>query len=125
MAELADVRLAIFDALNATGAGVNVYRRRKLDPQMPAFVVGWPQSMDVRAAQGAGIRDYVIDVNIGVQVVDDEGADEELEELIEVAVAAVLLDPSWDVQPVTDFGEEILADGRVTMWCRLPVAVHS
>lgn len=122
MASLADTRQELAEALDATGAAT-VYRRRKLDPQSPAFVVGWPQSMVVSAAMGSGIREYVVDVNIGVQVDDDEGADAALEELIEVAVAAVLAGSSWSVQPVVDFGEEITADGRVFIWCRLPVSV--
>jgi hypothetical protein len=119
---LADARTGIYDALDATQAA-NTYRRRILNPQSPAFVVGWPQTMDVSAAMGSGIRDYVIDVHIGIEVLDEEGADEELEDLIEVAVTAILEVPQWGVQPVDEFGEAQTQDGRTFIWCRLPVTV--
>lgn len=122
MASLAEVRTDLYDALNAASDDATTYRRRQVNYQFPCFVVGWPQQMDVRAAQG-GVRDFVIDVAIEVEVTDEEAADEALEALIEVAVTA-LDGAQWDVQPVTDFAETITGDGRLVIGCRLPVAVY-
>lgn len=123
MTTLATVRTSIFDALSNTGLDVNVYRRRRTDYQYPVFVVAWPQSIDMRAAMG-GERSFVIDVLVGVEVRDEDSADEQLEDLLEAAVTALMDESSsWDVQPVTDFGEEITGDARTILWCRLPVEV--
>jgi hypothetical protein len=122
--ELVDVRIALYDALS-TLTDVEVYRHRRRDYKYPCIVIGWPSSIDVRADMGMA-RDFVINVELAVEVVDDESSDDRLSELLEEAVA-ILLDTqsTWDVQPVTDFGELLLADNRTVISCRLPVAVFS
>lgn len=117
---LATVRSDIEAALLSLDA--QVYRQRQTDYKFPAIVVGWPQSMDLRASMG-GARDFIIDVQVGVEVGDDASSDELLENLLEDAVEALTSDKSWDVQPITDFANELTSDGRVILWCRMPVAV--
>jgi hypothetical protein len=70
-------------------------------------------------------RDYVIDVYVAVEVTDDDSCDDLLSELLDAAVVALLANEAWDVQPATDFGEELAADGRAIITCRLPVAVFA
>jgi hypothetical protein len=123
MTSLADVRSTLYDTLDAVGTATT-YKRRQTNLQFPAYLVGWPQSMDVRPDMG-GARDYVIDVFAGVEVVDDDSSDDELSALLEAAVEAILELDAHDVQPATDFGEEVTADGRTIIWCRLPVAVFA
>ena len=123
MTTLATVRSDLYDALNDADLGA-VYRTRQTNYDFPAIVVGWPQSMDVRPAMGTP-RDFVIDVHIGVEVHDADGADELLSILLEAAVVALQDNKAWDVQPITDFGEDITSDQRVLLWCRLPVAVFA
>ena len=117
---LSTVRSDIQAALSPVDA--QVYRQRQVDYQFPAVVVGWPESMDLRAAMG-GVRDFVINVNVGVVVGDDASSDEQLENLLEDCVEVLTAEKSWDVQPVTDFANELLSDGRAVLWCRIPVAV--
>ena len=120
---LATARTALFDDLS-TIEDVEPYRHRLENYQYPCAIVGWPQSMDVRP-DFVQERDYVIDVYVAVAVTDPESSDELLSELIE-AVVEVLLDGSnRDVRPATDFGERLLADNRVEISCRLPVAVFA
>jgi hypothetical protein len=118
---LSTVRSELFDALESV-AEAQVYRRRLVDYQYPALIVGWPQEMDVRPSMG-GARDFVIDVFVGVEVTDDESCDDQLSDLLELAVAALLVNDAWDVQPATDFGEAVTQDARTIIWCRLPVSV--
>lgn len=118
---LAAARTALFDALS-TVDGVQVYRHRVQNFQYPAMVVGWPTSLDVRADMGFA-RDFVIDVDVAVEVIDPESSDELLSDLLEQAVEALQGDSAWDVRPVTNFGEQLLADDRTIVWCRLPVAM--
>ena len=118
---LATARTSIATAL-AGIATANHYRRRQTNYQYPCIVVGWPQSMDVRPTMG-DTRDFTIDVIIGVEVVDDDSSDDLLSSLLETTVTALLTAAAWDVQPATDFGEELLGDNRTIIWCRLPVAV--
>jgi hypothetical protein len=120
---LAEVRTDLFDALAALGMA-QTYRRRTPNYEYPAYIVGWPQSMNVRPAMGDP-RDFVIDVYVGVEVTDDESCDDLLSELLEAAVTALQATAHWDVQPATDFGEGVTADGRAIIGCRLPVAVWS
>lgn len=118
---LATIRTNLFDTLDAL-PGVHAYRRRRADYAYPAAVVGWPQAMDVRPVFG-DLRQVVIDVVVGVEAVDDDASDDLLSDLLDTVVAALLADATLDVQPVSDFGEDLVADGRVIIWCRLPVAV--
>jgi hypothetical protein len=119
---LATVRTDLYDALAALDVA-QTYRRRLTNYQYPAYVVGWPQEMDVRAAQG-DVRDFVIDVYVAVEVTDDESCDDLLSDLLEAAVEALLANGQWDVQPATDFGEELVGE-RTVVSCRLPVAVFA
>lgn len=121
--QLAEARTALAEALAAVD-GVTVYKFKPTNFTWPAAVVNWPDSMDVRPTMdGASTRDYVIPVDLGVAVKNPAGADEKLCELIEAVVAELQDNPQWDVRVVTDFGDELLADQRVVLWCRLPVAV--
>jgi hypothetical protein len=124
MTALATVRTDLYDVLTAATVDAQVYRHRQTNYQYPAFVVGWPQSLDFRAAMG-GQRDFVIDVLVAVEVVDGDSSDDLLSELLEGAVTAIETEPQWDIQPATDFSEELTADGRVIIWCRLPVVVYA
>jgi len=121
--ELATVRDDLVAALSGI-EDVEVYRHKQVNYQFPAFVVGWPRSMDVRPTF-SGQRDFTIDVTVGVEMIDPESSDARLSALLEQAVDALQADPTWDVQPITDFGEELLNDSRVVVWCRLPVAVFA
>ena len=121
MTTLAQVRTDLYDVL-ADLHVAQVYRWRLTDYQTPAYVVGWPQSMDVRPAM-ADVRDFIVDVFVAVEMTDDASADDLLSDLLDQAVAAVLEVPEWDVQPVTDFGVEQASDGRAVLTCRLPVTV--
>ena len=118
---LSQVRLDLFDTLDSLRVA-NTYRWRLADYQTPAYIVGWPQTMDVRPAMG-DIRDFVIDVFVAVDLTDDPSCDDLLSDLLDQAVEALLLTAEWDVQPVTDFGVEQATDGRSVLTCRLPVAV--
>ena len=121
---LAAVRTDLYDALS-TGRRVQIYRHRQETTSIPAIVVGWPQSMDVRPAMGDP-RDFVIDVFVAVEVTDPESSDDLLSDLLEAGGDGAAGRSEWDVQPVTDFVEEQpLGDGRVVMRCRLPVAVFA
>lgn len=124
MSTLADIRGELFTALE-TIDDVEVYKRRLANYQYPAIIVGWPQSLDVRPYLGPTPRQFVIDVTVAVEATDDVSADIRLEELLEAAVEALTPDdqPEWTVQTVTDFSEQLLADGRTVIACRLPVAV--
>ena len=124
MSSLADVRTDLFDLLSTVSDDVNVYRRRQTNYQYPALMIGWPQSMDVRAAMGS-VRTFVLDVIIGVESTDDDSSDDDLSDLLEETVNVILDGSEWDVEPATDFGEELTADNRVILSCRLPVAVFS
>jgi hypothetical protein len=123
-ATLAQTRTALATALDALSDDAQVYRRNQANYQYPAVLIGWPQSLDFRPTMG-GPRDYVIDVYVAVEVGDDDSSDDLLSELMESAVAILLANDSWDVQPATDFAEQLLADNRVTLSCRLPVAVYA
>jgi hypothetical protein len=118
---LATARTDIYQVLEDLGTA-NTYRRRQTDYEFPAFVVGWPESLDFRPAM-AGARDFVINVDVAVEVSDDSSSDDRLSELLEGAVEALLVATNWDVRPATDFGEALDSAGRVIIWCRLPVAV--
>ncbi len=120
---LSEARTAVFDELSTIGMA-NTYRTRQRSYQYPAIVVGWPQSMDVRPAMGDA-RDFVLDIGIAVEVVDDDSSDDLLSEILEAAATILQDTPTWDVQPATDFGEELLTDNRVVIWCRLPLAIFS
>jgi hypothetical protein len=120
---LATARADLYDVLDGIGLATT-YKRRQTNLQFPASLVGWPQSMDVRPAMG-DLRDYVIDVFAGVETVEDDSSDDQLSALLEAAVDAILALEAHDVQPATDFGEEVTADGRTIIWCRLPVAVFA
>lgn len=119
--ELATVRASIAGKLSALGVA-ETYRRRQKNFQFPAFVVGWPESLDFRPAM-ADARDFVIDVYVGVESVEDDSSDDLLSDLLESASVALAAEPGWDVRPATDFGEELMADSRTIIWCRLPVMV--
>lgn len=123
---LATVRQDLFDTLDAAVSDIaSVYRHRQRNYQYPAVIVGWPQTMDVRPSMGDP-RDFVIQIDIGVEVVDEDSSDDLLSELLEAAVTALLAGGAQrDVQPVEDFGEVLGNDDRVFMWCRLPVAVYT
>jgi hypothetical protein len=122
--ELVEVRTALHDTLTAL-VDVEVYRHRRKDYKYPCVVIGWPSSIDVRADMGMA-RDFVINVELAVEVVDDESSDNRLSDLLEDAITLLLdAQSTWDVQPVTDFGELLLADNRTVISCRLPVAVFS
>jgi hypothetical protein len=118
---LAEVRSSVFVALSEIESA-QTYRTRRTSYQYPALIVGWPQSMDFRPDMGTG-RDVVLDIGVACEVTDDESSDDALSDLLEEAVAALQSPDNWDVQPATDFGEELLGDGRVVIWCRLPLAV--
>jgi hypothetical protein len=118
---LTTLRADLFDSLSTIGTA-NTYRRRRTNYEFPALIVGWPQTMDFRPEMG-GARDFVIDVIIGIEVSDEDSSDDQLSDLIEEAVAVLQDVAQWDVQPATDFGEELTGDNRVIIWCRLPVAV--
>jgi hypothetical protein len=120
---LAAARGALYTAC-ASVTTAQRYKTRQTNYQYPAIVIGWPQSMDMRPAMGDQ-RDFVIDVGIAVEVTDDEGSDDTLSGLLESVVTAFSATGTWDVQPATDFGEELIADGRVVIWCRVPVAIYS
>lgn len=119
---LPTVRSGLATILEGAGTDATVYRRRQTNYQYPAFVVGWPSSIDLRAGMG-GLRRFVISVAVAVEVLDDDSADEQLETLLEAAIAAILADVVYDIESVTDFEEVSTADGRTVLWCRLPVAV--
>lgn len=103
---------------------VEVYRHIAVDYQYPAILVGHPESVDVRPAFGDQ-RDFVIVVNIAIEVVDPESSYDLLYELLDTVAEVLLSEPTWDVRPATNFGEELLADNRVVSRCRLPVAVFT
>jgi hypothetical protein len=115
-----DALLAVLDDID----DVQVYRHRQENYHFPAVVIGWPQSMDVRPTMGSP-RDFVIDVHVAVDVIDPESSDDRLSTTIDAVVEALLAEPNWDVQPVTDFGEQLSGDQRTVIWCRLPVAVFT
>ena len=123
MTTLADVRGELFDTLDALGVA-QVYRHRIADYQYPAYVVGWPQLLDVRPAMGTQ-RDFVIEVFVAVEVTDDASCDDLLSELLEGAVVAMQENAYWDVQPAVEFEEASVADGRSIITCLLPVAVFA
>jgi hypothetical protein len=118
---LATVRAALFAELSEIESA-QTYKTRQRHFQYPAIVVGWPQSMNVGPSMGEA-RDFVIDVGVAVEVTDDESSDELLSEILEDAVTALSATSTWQVQPATDFGEELVNDNRTVIWCRLPVAV--
>jgi len=120
---LATARASVSTALTAAMTGCNHYRRRQTDYKYPAVVVGWPQEFNVRPTLGAGERDITLDVWVACELGDDDSTDDLLSSLLESAVTALLGTAAWDVQPVTDFGEQVTADERTVIWCRLPVAV--
>lgn len=120
---LATQRTAILTAL----AGITTtqkYRRRMTNPQFPCHVVGWPDEYDVRPDQ-SGSTTATIPVWVGVEVGDDESADDQLSGLLDSTVTALLAVAAYDVQPATDFGETLTDDGRTVVWCRLPVVVFA
>lgn len=121
---LSTVRSDLHAALDALGVA-QTYRRHLINYQYPAYIVGWPQEIDFRAAMGDYPRDFVISVFVGVEVTDDESCDALLEDLLEAAVEVLQANDQWDVQPATDFSEGATQDGRVIIGCRLPVAVFS
>jgi hypothetical protein len=118
---LTGVRADLYDVLAALDVA-QVYKRRAVNYEFPAFIVGWPQEIDFRAVMGTP-RDSVVDVFVEVEVTDEDSADEQLEELLEAAVGTLLLVNNYDVEPATDFAEFATADGRTVMGCRLPVRV--
>lgn len=118
---LATTRTAVLTAL-ASVTTIERYRRRQTNYQYPCAVVGWPQEFDVRPVMGDA-RDFTIDVHIACEVIDDDSSDDLLSSILESVVTALQGTPAWDVQPVTDFGESLLDDNRVVVWCRLPLAV--
>ena len=119
---LATARGNVSTALASAVTSANHYKRRQTNPQFPCIVVGWPDELDVRPAFGDA-RDFTLSVWIGVEVGDDDSADDLLSSLLESAVTALQATSGWDVQPATDFGESLTEDGRVIVWCRLPVLV--
>jgi hypothetical protein len=118
---LAEARTSVFDALRDV-PGVTLYRGKVIDYKFPCVVVGLPESMNVDATMGDA-RDYVIPVILGVSVKHARGADEKMDELTEAVIAVLRADqPTWHVQTI-EFSEELMADQRIVMWGRLPVAV--
>jgi hypothetical protein len=119
---LATARGNVYTTLAAALTTCNPYKRRQTNYQYPCFVVGWPQEYDARPDMGTG-RDFVLDVLIAVEVGEDDSADDLLSSLLDSAVTAIQTNNAWDVQPISDFGEQQTADDRTVIWCRLPVSV--
>lgn len=119
---LATARGNVYTTLAAAMTTANPYKRRQTNYMYPAVVVGWPQELDVRADLGTA-RDFTLDVWVACEVIDDDSSDDLLSGLLETAVTALLTNSAWDVQPVTDFGEQQTQDDRTIIWCRIPVSV--
>lgn len=118
---LAATRTALAAVLvNVTEA--HTYRRRQTNPQYPCLLVGWPDEFDVRPTFGEA-RDVTVPVWVGCEVGDDDSSDDLLSSLLESAVTQLTSNSAWDVQPASNFGEQLLDDGRVIIWCSLPVRV--
>jgi hypothetical protein len=118
---LAEARTAVHDALRDV-AGVSLYRGKSASYKFPCVIVGLPESMNVDPTMGDA-RDYVIPVILGVEVKHARGADEKMDELTEAVVDVLRADqPTWMVQTI-EFSDELMADQRVVVWGRLPVAV--
>lgn len=118
------VRADLFTVLD-TIPDVQVYRHIQVDYKYPAILIGHPETVDVRPAMGDQ-RDFVIAINLAVEIVDPESSYDLLYDLLDVVAETLLAgDPGWDVRPVVNFGEEMLADNRVVSRCRLPVAVYT
>jgi len=121
---LATARGSVYTTLAAVfTTTANGYKRRQENYQYPCFVVGWPQEFNVRPTLGAGERDITLDVWFACEVTDADSTDDLLSSMLETGVTALLANGAWDVQPVTDFGEQQTQDDRTVIWCRLPVAV--
>lgn len=120
---LATARGNVATALASALTTANHYKRRQTNFQYPCVLVGWPQELDVRPTHGGGERDFTLDVWVACEVLDDDSSDDLLSSLLETAITALLTNTAWDVQPVTDFGEQQTQDERSVIWCRIPVLV--
>jgi hypothetical protein len=121
MATLATLRTNIATALSGVTTA-NIYRRRQTNLQYPCLMIGWPIEFDVRPVMATSPRDATIPVTVGVEVLDDDSADDLLSGIMESAITA--LDTAvYDVMPATDFGEALTDDGRVILGATLPVKV--
>lgn len=118
-ASLADVRDDLFTILDATDAA-QTYRGRRTNYQYPAFVI-IPTRISPRAAMGGYIA-YVVDVMVGVEVTDEDGSEDELDELVGTAIDAINGTAAYDVQE-TEGLDALASDGRLIGWWRLEVAV--
>ena len=119
---LATARGNVSTALASAVTTANHYKRRQTNYQYPCVVVGWPAEYDANPAMG-DVRDFTLDVFVGVEVADDDSSDDLLSSLLESVVTTLLANSGWVVEPVTDFGEQQTADDRTVVWCRLPVRV--
>lgn len=121
---LATARGNVYTTLStAFSTNANAYKRRQKNYQYPCFVVGWPQEFDVRPTQGGNERDFVLNVWVACESIDDESTDDALSAMLETAVTALMTNSAWDVQPAFAFNEEALDDQRSIVSCLLPVAV--
>lgn len=116
---LATARAAAATALSAITTA-QTYRRRQTNYQYPCFVVGWPTEYDARPTMG-DTRDFTVNVWVACEVTDDDSTDDLLSSLLESAVTALQANGSWDVQPITDFDEQLTDDQRTIVSCRLPL----
>ena len=91
---LLDVRAGIKTVLT-TIQGLRVYDFQTDGPEVPAAIVGFPDTIDPHAVFGDG-TDYVIPVGLLISRATDRSADTQMVELVEAIVAALDDDPTLD-----------------------------
>ncbi len=130
MSTLGDIRAALAGVIRAAVPSVNVYAYAVDTFVAPAVIVFRPDQVDYREAFDTTSKRYVLPVQIRVQRIVPEAADDQLDELIDEVVAALLADPtlgervdSCDVILTDSFGTVTADDGIEYLACNVNVEV--
>jgi hypothetical protein len=129
MATLTQIRTAL-KANVASVTTLNVYRFMPLTPQFPCAVLDWPDELDLTPMILDTGYNVTIPVRIGVNLSDEESADDLLGGFITSVPAAILADKTLggmcddlNVEPVS-FSRTLTADGATLIqWVDIPVMV--
>jgi hypothetical protein len=128
MATLTQIRTGL-KANVASVTALNVTRFMPKTPQFPCAVLDWPDELDLTPMILDTGYDVTIPVIVGVEINDDESADDLLCGFITTVPAAILADRTLggmcddlNVSPIT-FSRSLTDEGRLIQWFTVPVTV--
>lgn len=130
MSTLSQIRTALADLLTAQLGDVYVYRYAPDTVQAPCVIVFLPELVDLRESRTAGTRRYVLPLQLRVQRVNAETANDALDELLDQVIDGLLADvtlygtvDSLDPYQADTFGLVEVDNGIEYLACNLHVEV--